>query len=113
MGIAFFIGILMVNAMRADPGDRTAFQSHRRANRQKILHPLWSLIAAVRQQAVIAHADAKTSCDPPQDGGSRQTLPREHEERDNRSDVECGHEETSSPVDWLLKCLVALEDVHH
>ena len=65
--IAFLVGELMMNAMRRHPENRTAFERERGAHRQEIFHPLGSLVAAMGQQAVIAHADAEAARDPPQE----------------------------------------------
>ena len=61
------VRMLMVNAMRGDPEDRPAFERERAADGQEVLDPLRRLVAAMRQQAVVAHADAERAGDPPQD----------------------------------------------
>ena len=57
--IAFLIGLLMMDAMRRDPEDRTALERERAADREKVLNELGRLVAAMRQQPVIRHPDAE------------------------------------------------------
>src|SRR3954464_5161461 len=59
MRIALAIRVLVVDAMGGHPEDWTALQGERAAPRQRILTPLVGLVAPVRQQTVIAHADAQ------------------------------------------------------
>ena len=61
--VAFTVGLLMVDAMRRDPENRTAFERQRAAEGQEILDPFVGLVAAVRQQPVIRHADAEHAAD--------------------------------------------------
>ena len=57
--IAFAIGVLVVDAVRGDPEDRSAFEREGAAPGQEVLDPLVGLIAAMCQEAVIGHADAE------------------------------------------------------
>ena len=57
--IAFLIRLLMMDAMRRDPEDRSAFERERAADREEVLDELGGLVAAVREQPVIRHADAE------------------------------------------------------
>ena len=68
--IAFVIGMLMVNAVRRHPEDRSAFEGERAADCEEYIHPFRRLVAAMRQQAVIAHADAERAGDPPEENGA-------------------------------------------
>jgi hypothetical protein len=61
MRIAILVGILMMNAMRRHPENRSALQRQRGTDRQKIFDPLRSLIPTMREQAVIRHADAQAA----------------------------------------------------
>src|ERR1700730_17736257 len=67
MWIAFFVRILMVHAMRGDPENRPAFECQRAAGGQEILNPFRRFESAMREQAMITHADAETSRNPPQE----------------------------------------------
>ena len=61
MRIAIFIGKLMMDAVRGNPENWAALKRKRGANRQEILNPFRSLVAAVREQAMISHADAQAA----------------------------------------------------
>ena len=61
VGIPFLVGVLMVNAVRRYPGDWSTFECKRAAYGQEVLEPFRSLIAAVRQEPVVAHPDAETT----------------------------------------------------
>src|SRR4029077_13657488 len=65
MGIAILIGKLVMNAMRGHPENRSAFEGEGGANRQEIFHPLVGFVAAMREQPVIAHANAQAARNPP------------------------------------------------
>ncbi len=92
MGIAFFVRILVMHAMGGDPENRSAFKSERAAGGQEIFHPFWSFVAAMGQQAMIAHSDAEASRNPPQKYGQQQRFPAEHKESNDGTDVKCDHE---------------------
>src|SRR6266576_1718309 len=64
--ITLFVRILVMHAMRGDPENRSALECERAAGRQEILNPFRRLVAAVREQSMIAHTDAETSRKPPQ-----------------------------------------------
>ena len=76
MRIAFLIGKLMVNAVRGHPENRAAFESERRENGQDIFQPFGNFVSAMREQAVIAHADAQAGGDPPEKRWRRKKLSR-------------------------------------
>ena len=88
VGILVGIGVLVVAAMRRDPVDRSALQRQRAAEREKVLQPLGHLVAAVRVQAVVAHADAPAHRDPVDDRRDGQVGPRKEERRRDGSDME-------------------------
>src|ERR1700733_9102949 len=109
MRIAFVIGVAMMNAMRGDPEDWSAFEGERGANRQEIFNPLGSPVSAMRQQAVIAHADAEASRDPPEKDQCEKSFPTEEEKCGDGSDVKQEHERGGNPVDFVLGGGLALE----
>ncbi len=80
--IAFVVGMLVVDAVRRDPEDRPALERERAAPRQEVLDPLVGLVAAVRQQAVIAHADAEHAGDAIEDRGGDDGAGVDEEERE-------------------------------
>src|SRR5258708_36875693 len=73
--IAVLVGKLMMNAMRGHPENRSALEGESGAPGQKIFHPLRRLVSAMRQQTVIAHANAEASGNPPQEHGDEERLP--------------------------------------
>ena len=86
--IAFMIGVLVVDAVRGHPEDRPAFERQRGAPGEEVLDPLVGLVAAVRQQAVIAHADAQHARDAVQRERREHRATIDVEERGDRASVE-------------------------
>ena len=102
MGIAILVRELMMNTVRGHPEDRPALECQRGTYRKQVLHPLRRLIAAMGEQAVIAHADAQAARDPPQKHCDEKCLPGEKEECRDRSNVEQSHEGGCDPVDFTF-----------
>ena len=100
--IALVIRVLMVDAMRRHPEDRTALERQRAAPGQDVFDPLARLVAAMGQQAVIRHADAEHAGDDIQDEGREDRPVVDEEERGDRTDVERGHRDRRDPVQPLL-----------
>src|SRR5947209_2630561 len=100
------VRVRVMNPVGRDPLDRPALQRQRGADRENILDPLRRLVAAVRQQPVVAHADAEASGHPEDDEGNDQRRPREHEERGHRAYVEDDHGDGGCPVDAPRPLLV-------
>ena len=69
MGIAFAVRLLMMDAVRCDPEDRPAFERERSARREDVFDPLMSLVAAVREQAMVPHADPEHARNQPEGDG--------------------------------------------
>src|SRR6266403_5140857 len=113
MGIAFFVGILVMDAMRRHPGNRPAFQGHGAADSHEIFHPSRRFITAVRQETVIAHPDAHTPGKPPQKKRDCEPFPAEHKQRCYSAEVKCQHEPRGDPVYRLLECPVVFETTHN
>ena len=59
-------------------------------------------VAAVRQQAVIRHADAQHAGHEVEDDGGEDGAGVDEEERGNRADMEGGHRDGGDAVDALL-----------
>src|ERR1700686_2647124 len=112
MGVAFFVGILVMDTMGCDPRDRPAFQRHGAADGHKVFHPSRRFISAMGQKTVIAHPDAHAAGKPPQKKGDCESSPSEHKQRCNSADVKCQHKTSGSPVHWLLKRPVTFETTH-
>ncbi len=54
VGVAFLVGVLMMDAVGGDPEDRSAFEGERAAGGEEVLEPCGHAVAAVGEQAVIA-----------------------------------------------------------
>jgi hypothetical protein len=102
VGIAFLVRELMMNAMRSYPEDRSTFESERGAQRQKILNPLWSFVAAMGEQPVIAHPYTQASGYPPEANCEEESLPGKEEERSNSAHMKGGHKKGCDPVDVVV-----------
>src|SRR5258708_26443857 len=109
MGIAILVRGRMRNAGGGDPENWAALKSQRGADCQKILHPLRRLIAAVRQQPVVSHANAQASRNPPQEHGDEQGLPGKEKERRHNSDVKEPHEYRRHPINFAVSSLSFLQ----
>jgi len=77
--VAFAIGFLMVDAVRRDPEDRTALERQGAADGQEVLHPERRLVAAMRQEAVVRHADAEHAGDEIEDDSGNDRAWRDEE----------------------------------
>ncbi len=111
MRVTFFVGVLMMDAMRSNPSYWPAFESERAAHRQEIFDSFGRLVPSMSEQTVVAHADAQAAGDPPQHDGSYQSLPREEKQRRDRADVKHSHE-GGGQVNPLGERFVAREELH-
>ena len=100
--VALAVRLLVVNAMRGDPEDRPTLERERAADRQEILDPQIGLVGAVREQAVVGHADAEAPGDPPQERRGKHCADVDVEQRDHREDMKGRHRDRSDPVHALL-----------
>src|SRR6185436_15940534 len=100
--VAFTVGLLMMDAVRRDPEDGPTLERQRAAEGEEVLHPLVRLVTAVREQAVIRHADAEHAADEVEDERRQQRAFRHEEERGERAHVERGHRNGGDPVQSLL-----------
>ena len=85
--IAFLVAELVMDAMRRHPEDRSALKRQRGEDGHDVFEPLGNLVAAMREQAVIAHADAHVDGQHIEDRHDQQTLPAEEEESSQRAHV--------------------------
>ena len=97
----------MVDTVGGDPEDRSALKSKCAAGRHKVFDPLGSAEAAMRQQAVIGHADAKIYRKEIHEKEHAQILPGEEEKRGNRANVKEAHDDRRNPIDASLLMLAA------
>src|SRR5271169_4462588 len=100
MGITLFIGVLVMNTMCRDPGDGTAFKGQGTAGGEEIFHPPWSLITAMREQAVIAHTNAEAAGNPPHNHANNQRLPGKKEHGGEGAEMKGDHDRGYAPVNW-------------
>src|SRR5450755_4635857 len=106
MRIAFFVGELMMNAVRGHPENRSAFERQRGAPSQEIFDPSRRLVAAMREQTVIAHADAETARNPPQEAGDEKCRPSKEKQRGYGADMKPGHGNRRDPVKAIFFCIL-------
>src|SRR5580700_3366117 len=109
MGIALFVRVLMVHAVGGDPGNGAAFDGQRATGSQDVFDEFRSLVAAMREQAVIANADAQAAGNPPHDDGENEGLPGEKEEGAEGSKMQPDHDRGHAPVDGLMKGAVVFD----
>ena len=86
--VAFLIAVLVMDAMGGDPEDGSALKRESGANRHGVLKPLGHLVAAMGEQAVIAHADADIDGQHVEHDHDHQALPAEKEQRGQRAHME-------------------------
>src|ERR1700733_7824718 len=106
MRVAILVGKLVVNSMCCHPENRAAFQRERRANSEAIFEPCRNLVAAMREQAVVAHPDSQARGYPPQSDCNEKSCPCKVEQRDERKHVEDHHHARRHPINsgivlWL------------
>jgi hypothetical protein len=99
--VAFFVGVLMMLAVSGNPEDRSAFESERGADGEEVLHPPRCFVAAMSEEAMVAHADAEASGEPAQEQGEEERLPTEHEECGYGAEMKCDDHEGRHPDDGL------------
>lgn len=97
----------MVDAMRGHPEDWTTFESEAAAGGDEVLEPLWGLVAAVREQAMVGHADADIDREEVHDEKDGEVLPRPEQgkKRGDGTNVEEPHCDGRDPVDAALLVL--------
>lgn len=111
VGIAFVVGVLMMDAVGGDPEDGAALEREAAAGGDEVLDPLGGAVAAVREQAVVRDADADVDREEVHDEEGEQVGPGEEEERGNGADVEGSHGDGGDPVDAALLVLAAHAEV--
>ncbi len=109
--VAFVVGVLMMDAVGGDPEDGSAFEGEGAAGGDEVLQPLGRAVAAVREQAVVGHADADVDGEEVHDAEDGEVLPGEAEERGDGADVEEAHDDGGDPVDSAFLVLAAHAEV--
>src|SRR5437870_1398067 len=100
--VASLVTVRVMQPMGRDPVNRSAFERQRAADIQKIFDQLWNSIAPVRQQTVIAHADAKALGHPRQNRGYNYTSPTPIKKRRNGAEMKNDHPYRSGPANSLM-----------
>ena len=103
--VAVVVGVLMVDAVSGDPEDGSAFQRHGAAGGDEVLQPLGRAVAAMREQAMVGHADAHVDGEEIGDAGHRQVGPGEAKQRGDGADMEQAHDDGGDPVDAAVLVL--------
>jgi hypothetical protein len=98
MRVAFLIGLLMMDAVRGDPEDGTAFKRQCSAEGEEVLDPFRGLVAAMGQEPVISHAYAEHSAGVVQNQCGEHRTRVDVEESRHGADVEPGHGNCGYPV---------------
>ena len=111
MGVAFFVAVLVVDAVGGYPGDGSAFKGECSADGEKVLDELGDLVAAVDEEAVVAHADAEVDGKDVEDDGDNEVCPTEEKERGDHADVEDDHKDGGDPDEAGLGLSAAHADV--
>ena len=101
----------MMDAMGGDPEDGSALKREGAAHGDEVLDPLGGAVAAVREQAMVGHADADVDGEEVGDDEGGEVLPGEEEERGDGSDVEEAHDDGGDPVDAAFLVLAAHAEV--
>lgn len=88
----------MMHTMYRYPKNRTAFETKRTTNGNESLKPQWTLVAAMRQQAMVTHADAPTDRNPVNRKSCQKIGPAKEEQRRNCANVKNGKRHDRHPV---------------
>ena len=109
--VAFLVGVLVMLAMGGDPEDGAALESEGGADGEDVLHPSGGFVAAMGEEAMVAHADAEASGNPPEKHGNEEGFPTEHEERGDGAEMERDHDEEGQPDDGLREGAIGSKEV--
>src|SRR5262245_54020511 len=88
----------MMNAMGGHPEDGSALERQRAAESEEVLDELGRLVSAVREQPVIAHADAKHPAHVVKNESGEYRAGVDVEEGRHGADVKAGHGDCGYPV---------------
>jgi len=91
----------VMHAVSGHPGDRPAFERQRPADRQEVFKPFGRLEGAMRQQAMVAHADPQAEGNPIEGEGRQEGWPGKEERSGQRSQMEEGECDSGPPVDAI------------
>src|SRR5687767_10277724 len=100
--VAFLIRLLMMDAMRRDPEDRSALERERAANREEVLDELRRSVAAMCEQPVIRHPDAEHAARVIENQCGEHRTVIDIEQCGYGSDMKAGHRYGRNPVQAML-----------
>ena len=100
--VAGLVSELVMHTVRRHPEDRSALERQCRANGEEVLKPFGTLEAAMRQQAMIAEADAKAARYPIQKQTDEECFPAKHKQRRQGADMEGHHKAGSYPINAFV-----------
>src|ERR1700680_3520039 len=101
-----------MNAVCGYPGDGSAFERERPANRECILHPFRRVVRTMGEQTVVTHANAEASRNPPEQGCRDQRLPSEEEQSGYGAEVQESQNDGREPDNRLPEGLVISQHAH-
>ena len=101
----------MVDAMGGYPEDGTALEREAAAHGDEVLDPFGSAVTAMREQAMIGHANADVDREEVHDEEDGEIFPGEEEKSGDGSYVEEAHGDGGDPVDAALLVLAAHAEV--
>jgi len=107
VGVAFLVGVLMMDAVCGDPEDGTALKRETAAHGDEVFDPLGGLVAAMGEQAMVGHADTNVDREEVGDDEGGKVLPGEEEKGGDGPNVEESHEDGCDPVDPAFLVLSA------
>src|ERR1051325_5460389 len=67
--VALAIRVRMMDAVRRDPLNRSAFDRQRTANNQKVFDQFWDFVTSMRNQSMKSHPDAQAAGNPIENRG--------------------------------------------
>ena len=111
MRVTLVVAKLVMNTVCGNPEDRSAFQGESAADGQEILQPLGRAVAAMREQAVVTHADAHVDGECPKHDEAEEGLPGKHKEGDYGEHMKGHHEAGGHPV-GLIGLGIAAKNRH-
>jgi hypothetical protein len=95
------IGVLMLDAMCSDPGDWPSFEHQRATNGKEIFGRQRYVMGSMREQPMVAYANAQTRRKPVGEQPSSRQTPTEHEHCRKGHEMEQCHHGRVGPVGRL------------
>src|SRR5262249_18020145 len=99
MRISWAVGELVMQAMDGNPIDGSSLESQRATNGHDVFEPLWRDVAAMSEEAVIAHANPHVLTQHPEHRSDGECRPAKEKQGGDSADVEGGDPEGEVPVE--------------